>query len=121
MLTDPYLQYKHNEVATATPGKLLLMLYYASIRFLKLARAGIEEKDFEKVNMYMGKAQDIIFELMASLDFEHEEVSGRLYSLYDYMYQRLVEANIKKDAEKITEVEIMLGELRDTWKAAAKV
>ncbi|RJX27871.1 MAG: flagellar export chaperone FliS [Dethiobacter sp.] len=118
MRTDPYHQYKQNEVGTASPEKLLLMLYNAALKFLKLSRVGVEEKNIEKANMYIGKAQDIIYELMASLDFEQENIPEKLYYLYDYMNQRLVQANIKKNAAIIKEVEGMLTELRDTWKAA---
>ena len=78
MLTDPCHQYKQNEVATATPGKLLLMLYNAALKNLKLSRIGVEEKDFEKANTYLGKSQDIVMELMASLDFEQGTLAQNL-------------------------------------------
>ncbi|MBS4021297.1 MAG: flagellar export chaperone FliS [Dethiobacter sp.] len=118
MLTDPYYQYRQNQVETASPGKLLLMLYNGALKYLRLSKAGIEENNIEKANSGLGKTQDIISELTASLDFNQGEISQKLYSLYDYMYQRLALANIKKDASLIGEVEIMLTELRDAWKTS---
>lgn len=118
MLTDPCHQYKQNEVATATPGKLLLMLYNAALKNLKLSRLAVEEKNFEQVNRYLGKSQDIVLELMASLDLAQGDLALQLYALYGYMHQRLVVANIQKDSGIITEVAGMITELRDVWKTA---
>lgn len=118
MLANPYLRYKQNSVETATPGKLILMLYDAAIRSLHQARAGVEEKDIEKANKNLLKVQDILTELMASLDFEQGEVAGSLYRLYEYMNHRLIQANLKKDTGMILEVENMLAELRKAWEVA---
>lgn len=118
MLTDPYHQYKQNEVATAAPGKLLLMLYNAALKNLKLSRLAVEEKNFEQVNSYLGKSQDIVLELMASLDLAQGDLALQLNALYGYMHQRLVVANIQKDIGIITEVAGMITELRDVWKTA---
>ncbi|MCR3920900.1 MAG: flagellar export chaperone FliS [Firmicutes bacterium] len=118
MLKDPYQQYKQNEVATATPGRLMLMLYNAAIKNLKLSKEGVAEKNITKVNTYMCKVQDIVLELMVSLDLTQGEVAQNLFALYGYMHQRLVDANIKKDVDMMNEVDGMLTELRDTWKSA---
>nr|WP_320415665.1 flagellar export chaperone FliS [Candidatus Contubernalis alkalaceticus] len=118
MLANPYQKYQHNQVETSTPGKLLLMLYNGALKFIREARKAAEEKNIEKVNNKIGRAQDIIFELMSSLNFEQGKIAENLYALYDYMNQRLIEANIKKDDKILAEVEGMLESLRDTWKEA---
>lgn len=119
MLSNPYQKYQQNQVETASPAKLLLMLYNGALRFVKAAREGIREKDMEKANHNIGKAQDIVVELMTSLDMEQGEISRNLYSLYDFVNTRLLEANIKKDENILSEAENILQELRDTWQEAS--
>ncbi len=113
------LQYKRNNIQTAPPEKLILLLYSGAIRFLSLAEEGLEEQNIEKVNTNVGKVQNILSELMASLAFEQEEMASSLFQLYEYMHSELTRANIHKDPKKIQSVKKMLTELRDAWKTAA--
>ncbi|MCW3488755.1 flagellar export chaperone FliS [Dethiobacter alkaliphilus] len=115
MLANPYQKYRQNQVETVSPQKLIVMLYSGAIKFLKLAQAGLAEKNLEKTHQNIVKTQDIIFELMNSLDLEKGEVAHNLHALYDYMHTRLVEANLKKQEEPLQEVEQMMTELRDAW------
>lgn len=108
--------YKNNQILTAPQNKLVVMLYDGAIRNLKLSKIEMENKDLNKVNEYLQKTQDIVFELMNTLNLEvGGDVAKNLYSLYDYMYSRLIEANIKKDLEIINEIQGFLEELRDAW------
>ncbi|HRS21558.1 MAG TPA: flagellar export chaperone FliS, partial [Clostridia bacterium] len=109
-----YQQYKQNTVNTSTPQELTLMLYNGLVRFLKLACQGIEEEDIEKANNNIIKSQNIIIEFMSTLDMQYE-ISEELFSLYEYMNRRLLEANIKKDKQILEEVTGYAEELRDTW------
>lgn len=115
-----YRQYQSDMVNTATPQELTLMLYNGLIKFLKLAYQGIEEKNIEKANNNIIKSQNIIVEFMSTLDMQYE-VSGGLYSLYEYMNRRLLDANIKKDKVIVEEVIGYAEELRDTWEKAMKL
>lgn len=109
-------EYKNNQVMTAPRKKLLIMLYDGAIKNLKLAKISFETKDTERINKYLIKAQDIIIELMTTLNFEFGgQIAESLYSLYEYLYNRLVRANIDKDEGPIEEVIRFLEELRDTW------
>jgi len=110
-LQDQYLQ---AAVATAPPGRLLLMLYDGAINFLSRAVDALERKDYEEANRLIGRAQDIIAELISALDMKYE-VAQFLYQLYDYFNRRLIEANVKKDGVPATEVQGYLKELRETW------
>lgn len=113
---NAYNAYKNNSVMTASPSKLVLMLYDGAIKNLRLAEMAIEEKEIEKVNTYLIKTQNIIAEFMSTLNFEAGgEVAKGLYQLYEYMYHKLVRANIDKDIEGIREVKKYLEELRETW------
>lgn len=121
MLANPHRTYKQNQVDTVSPQQLVIMLYSGAIKFLRLAKAGLCEKDIEKCHTNNVKAQDIIVELMCALDMNQGDVAENLYLLYDYMQSRLIEANLKKEKQPLEEVEAMLTELRDTWMQATKL
>ena len=117
MGANPYRQYQKVQVETAGRGSLLLMLYEGALRFLRRARKSLEEGDLQGAHNNLLRVEDIISELMASLDLEKGgEVAPALYSLYDFMYQLLLEANLKKEPQPLDVVEKMLEELRDAWK-----
>jgi len=111
--------YQRNQVLTAKPEELTLMLYNGGAKNLHQAIRAIENKEPAKAHSLIMKTQDILTELMVTLNMDYE-VSESLYSLYEYMKQRLIEANIGKDAEMIKEIEGMFRELKATWAEAAK-
>jgi len=115
-----YEQYKEIEIKTASPGKLIVIMYDGAIRFLKLAKEAIDEKNIEKAHNNIVKAQDIIMELLLSLNMEAGEIAVKLQSLYIFMNKLLMEANIKKEKEPIDRVLKMLTELREVWNEVAK-
>ena len=118
---NPYAQYKNTQIQTATPGQLILLLYEGGIKFCKLAKVSIEENNIMNANNYIIKAQDIVSELMNSLDMKSGiEIANNLYSLYDYMLTKLIDANLKKNIDDLEEVQKLLEELRDSWKIAVK-
>ncbi|MDI6617554.1 MAG: flagellar export chaperone FliS [Clostridiales bacterium] len=118
--SNAYTLYQQNEVLTASKGKLLIMLYDGSIKFLRLAKISIDEKNIENTNKYICKTENIISELMATLNMDME-ISKNLYALYDYMKRSLMEANIKKDKGTIDEILSMVSELKDTWEEASRI
>ncbi len=115
---DPYKNYQRTQVETADQAQLLLMLYSGALKFLRLARRAIDENNIEETNRQLGRAQDILCELMGSLNPDLPEISGRLFQLYEYMHYQLVQANVKKDLAIIEEVEKMLNSLLEAWQAA---
>lgn len=119
-MTNPYQQYQQQSVMTATPGELTLMLYNGCIKFIKQAKMAIEKKDIEKAGNAIIRAQDIIQEFMATLNGDYE-VSDNLFSLYEYMYQRLIDGNISKDIAPLDEALELITELRDTWTEVIKI
>jgi flagellar protein FliS len=109
--------YKNNEVMTASRTKLVVMLYDGAIRNLKLAKLSIDERNIEKTNTCIIKAQKILSEFMSTLNFEEGgDIAKNLMSLYEYMYRRTVRANIDKDQGILDEVIGYLEELRDAWR-----
>jgi flagellar protein FliS len=95
------------------------MLYDGALRFTRAGIAGIEEKDLEKANTNLGKAQLIVSELAVSLDASYE-VSQSLNSLYEYVNHLLLQANIKKETAPAQEALDYITDLRVTWAQAAK-
>lgn len=120
-INNPYEKYKNMQIQTSTPGQLILMLYDGAIKFCKQAKKGIEEKNLMDANKYLIKIQDIVTELMISLDMKSGgEIAKNLSTLYDYMLSRLLEANMKKDIAIIDEVQKMFEDLREAWGEAVK-
>lgn len=113
---NPYDQYRQTQINTANQGKLIVMLYEGAIKFLNIAIENMQPKSYDIVNTNIIKAQDIITELMLSLNMkEGGDVSNNLMSLYVYFKKRLIEANVNKDSEIIKEVLKLMTELRDAW------
>ena len=114
---NPYQAYQQNSVMTASPQELTLMLYNGCLKFIKLGKKAMAASQIEDKNTNLIKAQAIIQELRYTLD-PSIELSASLADLYDYMYNRLVESNMKNDMALLEEVEGYVVELRDTWKQA---
>ena len=120
MINNPYDRYKNNAINTATKEELTLMLYDGAVKFCNQALIHIENKDHPKANETIIKVQNIVREFQITLNRNHD-VANQLDSLYDYIHRRLVEANVNKDKEILTEARDHLRELRDTWKEAMKL
>lgn len=120
MTNNPYAKIKQNSIMTASPQELTLMLYDGAIKFGNQAIVAIENKDMDNAHQYNIRVQDIIFELQATLDFKYE-VAENLNLMYDYIVRKLVEANISKETEPLTEAVDFIRELRNTWKEAIQL
>lgn len=120
MQRNPYEKYRSNAINTATKEELTLMLYDGAVKFCNQALASMEAKDHAKTNEAITKVQNIVREFQITLDKRHE-ISNQLDQLYDYMYRRLLAANMKKDPDILTEIRDHLRSLRDTWKEAMKL
>lgn len=114
-----YAAYENNRIMTATPAELTLMLYEGAIKFCNIAIVAVEKKDIEKAHINIVKVQNIITEFQATLDHKYS-VAQDFDNVYTYLQQRLLEANVKKDAEILEEVLKHLRTMRDTWKEVMK-
>lgn len=117
---NPYQTYQKNTVTTASPGELTLMLYNGCLKFIHIAKKEMEEKNIEEKNVNIQKAQNIITELMVTLNMDLE-ISKNMMALYEYANRRLIEANIRNDQEALKEAEEIIIEFRDTWKQAIQL
>lgn len=115
---DQLKSYKETRIKTANQGKLIVMLYDGAIKYLNLALDNMDETDkhYDEISNNIIKVQDIVTELMVSLDFERGgEISKNLFSLYVFMNRQLLEANVRKSINLLGEVKALLLELRSAW------
>ena len=108
--------YLRNAVLTATPEQLQLMLYDGAIRFASQGADAIEQDDYEASFETLSRAQKIVLELRAGVRREaNPELCDQMTQLYHYIYQRLVDGSINRDAETIREAVKLLEYQRETW------
>ncbi|MCX4327142.1 MAG: flagellar export chaperone FliS [Lachnospiraceae bacterium] len=112
--------YKQNSINTASPARLTLMLYDGAVKFCNIALEGIEENDISKANTNIIKAEKIIVELRSTLDMKYP-VANEFDRVYDYIYRRLVEANMRKDKDILNEALKHIKTMRDTWKEVMRI
>lgn len=107
--------YQQNKVNTNTQGNLIVMLYEGAIRFINIAIDANSRNDYEIVNRNLIKAQRIFEELTVTLNFE-VEMAANLEQMYEYFNYELIQANLKKDSERMINIKEMIEEILDGWK-----
>jgi flagellar protein FliS len=108
--------YLRTKVLTATPEQLQLMLFDGAIRFGQQARGALAEKNWEQSYTLISRVQKIVTELNASLKHDvSPELCGKLASLYNYAFRKLIEANLEHKVESLDEALRVLGYQRETW------
>jgi flagellar protein FliS len=113
--------YRETDIKTASQGKLILLLYDEAIKKLSLAeeQLGKERPKMDQINNAILRAQEMITELIVSLNFEKGgDMAQNLFALYMYFNRQLMLANIKKDQKPVAGVLFMLRELRQAWAQA---
>ena len=115
-LPNPYAQYRQNSVETATPTRLIVMLYDGAIRFLSQALAAMQVKNHVQQSILIGKAQSILAYLRETLDLEvGKAFAESLDRIYAALMHSLTEANILNKPEPVEEAVKILRELRESW------
>ena len=115
--------YKETKIKTAGQGQLIVMLYDEAVkqltRALEMMDSNKQKKDpgkIEQISKSVMKTEEIVTELMVSLDFERGgEISKNLFALYSWFNRELLEANIAQDTDRIKTVRDMLADLKETW------
>ncbi|HHF09061.1 MAG TPA: flagellar export chaperone FliS [Candidatus Atribacteria bacterium] len=113
--------YEVSAVNTASPLKLILMLYDGSIKFLKMAKLLYEEGKPEKAHQMIVRTEKILLELMASLNLEQGgEIARSLLGLYQFMLRECAEINEENCSEKINGLLKLLSGLQEAWMEVEK-
>ncbi|AZP04269.1 flagellar export chaperone FliS [Jeotgalibaca ciconiae] len=108
--------YQQNQILTASPKKLVTLLYEGSLKNLRIAELSLEKGDYQKVNESLIKHQDILGELQRTLNLEEGgEIAQDLDALYSFLTNEALQANVQKDVTKIKNSQKLIEELRDTW------
>jgi flagellar protein FliS len=108
--------YLRTKVLTATPEQLQLMLYDGALTFLEQAKLALEKKNYEQSYYGISKAQKIITELTASLKHDvAPDLCSKLAGLYNFVYRKLVEANVQHETKSLDEALGILRYQRETW------
>jgi len=119
---NAYNVYKNNSVNFASKEQLLLMLLDGSVKFAKLARQAIVDRDLMKAHENLIKTQNIYYELITSLDVNKGgDWSQNLLQIYSFIVDKLVEANMKKSVEIIDEIMPLIEEVKETWNEAYRL
>lgn len=119
---NAYNAYKTNSVNYASKEQLLLMLLDGAVKFAKIGRQAILDKDVKKAHENIVKTQNIFYELIVTLDVNKGgDWAKSLMNIYDFIVRRLVQANMKKDIAIMDEVIPLIEDVRDTWNQAYQI
>lgn len=116
--------YKRKQIESASSSQLIILLYDGAIDFLNRAEAALAEKTYKRVELFynnIAKCQNILSELMISLDLESgNKLAIDLYRLYEYMHYRLVRSSIHTGHTSLQEVKQLLLQLKEGWNSVAE-
>ena len=125
-MANPYnkyiKQYQTNNITTATPEKIMIMLFDGAVQFLQKAKIAIDEKNLQERSTNIESARKIIRELMRTIDLENgNDVSKSLFRLYNRMAMKLIKANVSKNVHLIDEVIEDLTNIRWGFQKAIEI
>jgi flagellar secretion chaperone FliS len=112
-------RYLAETVATASPARLIVMLYDRLALDIMQGRDALQTDDYKTADELLRHAQSIVLELRSSLDVDKWEGAPRLASIYGWLFKELVLANVNKDTDKAEQCRELVEPLREAWHAAA--
>ena len=115
-------QYQTSNITTATPEKLMILLFDGALQFLQKAKTAISENNLQERAKNIEGARKIIRELMRTIDLENgNDVAKRLFKLYNKMAMNLIKANVQRNAAKIDEVIEDISNIRWGFQKAIEI
>jgi len=116
-----YQAYQKNKYSTASPHKLITMLYDGAIRFANQAIGCIQQQDVQGKASAIHRFQEIIYELISCLNFkEGKAVADNLYSLYNYIIQLSNKSSIEMSVQPLKEAIGIITEIKSAWEQIGK-
>lgn len=119
MIGNPYAKYQDSKILTASPAELTLMLYEGIIKFTNIGITAIENREFQKANTNIMKAERIVDHLSATLNDKYP-VANDFRNVYSCIMQALIQGNMKKDVAELNRALEYSRMIRDTWKDVMK-
>ena len=114
-------RYAREAVTTASPAKLVTMLYDRLLKDLHDAEAGLGARDIQVSHTTLSHAQDIIRELHATLDTSTWKEGENLKRIYEWCLEELIAANLEKTVQHVIDVREVLEPIAEAWHQVAKV
>jgi flagellar secretion chaperone FliS len=115
----PANAYRHNAILGSSQEQLVPLLYEHLMVNLSRGVLLMRKGDIEGKATALGKASDILFELLESLDFDSGgEVASRLAALYGFFLQEISAAGRTMDAERVERLQVMVERLHSAWQGA---
>lgn len=115
MAVNPYTKYKENSINIASQEQLVIMLVDGAVKYTKVAKLALERGDKERAHNELIRVQSIFAELIASLDINAGSFAIDLMNIYNFIRNKLIEANLKKDVKVIEEVMPVIEDVRNMW------
>lgn len=120
--SNAYNAYRNNSINFASKEQLLMMLLDGAVKFSKIGRQAILDKDVQKAHENIIKTQNIFYELVISLDLTKAGDWGKdMVELYEFIIKRLTDANMKKDINIIDEIIPLIEDIKETWNEAYNI
>jgi flagellar protein FliS len=104
-----------NQINTTSAENLVTMLYDGARKFINKSIKALEDDNVQEANHNLLRAQNILAELMAGVNFEAGDLAKNLYSLYEYIHYLLIQSNLQKEIKPAQEALTMISELREAW------
>jgi flagellar protein FliS len=112
--------YQANDILTAPPGRLVVLLYDGASRFLRQAATAMRAGELSRANTALQRGEAIIAELLTTLDYERGgQIAAALRDLYLFFLRELNAARLRRSPERIDTVSTLLTELRTAWAQVA--
>lgn len=119
---NPLAQYQQAQIETASKERILVLLFDGMIRFSTLAKKALEVNDLAALGTNCVKVQNIVTELMATLDDQQAGETGQnLMRLYEFIHHSTVQANLERNARHLDDALAIIRPLRETWAEAVKL
>ena len=112
---DAKIRYLESALNGAGPERRLQLLLDGAVQFIVRARKALAEKKLDECHNCTVKAQDIYLELLVALDPEAGEYVANLQGLYYFLYDILLDANVRKSDERYVTAEQIACKIRDMW------
>ncbi|SDZ76080.1 flagellar protein FliS [Desulfuromusa kysingii] len=115
-------QYQNNQILSASPEQILIMLYDGAIRFCRQAQLAMEQENRKVQAEKISRAMAIVCEFSNTLNHEvGGDIAADLDGLYGFMSRELTRANLQNDRKALETVENLLTGLRETWVEAIEI